>query len=138
MDAFTVARDKSNWEWTLMIMVPEWIGQDLVAEAVERAGEGNRPARLDDVRLEALSEGRCAQTLHVGSFDDEAGVLAGTHDEFIPENGLRMVGRHHEIYLSDFRRTAPEKLRTLLRQPVGTGCLSAENPGGAGPSTRRR
>jgi hypothetical protein len=58
------------------------------------------------------------QTLHVGSFDDEAPVLARLHDEFIPANGLRMTGRHHEVYLSDPRRTASEKLRTILRQPV--------------------
>ncbi|GHC85334.1 hypothetical protein GCM10007079_28100 [Nocardiopsis terrae] len=118
MDSFTVSRDKSRWLWTLMIMVPEWIGQDMVAAAVERAGAGRRPPRLDDIRLEALSEGRCVQTLHVGPFDEEADVLARMHDEFIPENGLRMVGRHHEVYLSDFRRAAPEKLRTVLRQPV--------------------
>ena len=90
----------------------------MVAAAVEQAGAKNRPARLDDVRLETLSEGRCVQTLHVGSFDDEADVLARLHDEFIPDNGLRMVGKHHEIYLSDFRKVAPEKQRTILRQPV--------------------
>ena len=61
---------------------------------------------------------RCVQTLHVGSFDDEAPVLARMHDEVIPGLGLRMTGRHHEIYLSDARRTAPERLRTILRQPV--------------------
>lgn len=77
-----------------------------------------RPTRLDDVRLESLSEDRCVQTLHVGPFDDEAGVLARMHDEFIPGQGFRMVGKHHEIYLSDPRRTAPERLRTILRQPV--------------------
>ena len=59
------------------------------------------------------------QTLHVGSFDDEAPVLAAMHDEFIPRQGLTMTGKHHEIYLSDFRKVAPEKLRTILRQPVG-------------------
>ena len=91
---------------------------DLVSAAVEQAGQKNRPARLDDVRLEPLSEGRCVQTLHLGSFDDEAAVLERMHDEFIPENGLRMVGRHHEIYLSDARRTPPHRLRTMLRQPV--------------------
>lgn len=121
MDAFTAARDKSRWDWTMMIMVPDWIGQDMFAAAVERAAAGNRPARLGDVRLETLSEGRCVQTLHVGSFDDEADVLRRMHHEFIPDNGLRMLGRHHEIYLSDFRRVAPEKLRTILRQPVGAG-----------------
>ncbi|MEU7997342.1 GyrI-like domain-containing protein [Micromonospora sp. NPDC049060] len=118
MDSFTARRDKERWDWTLMIMVPDWIGQDLFTAAVEQAGARNRPARLDDVRLATLSEGRCVQTLHVGSFDDEAEVLARLHDEFVPGNGLRMVGRHHEIYLSDFRRVAPERQRTILRQPV--------------------
>ncbi|MBQ1081387.1 GyrI-like domain-containing protein [Nocardiopsis sp. B62] len=118
MEAFTVARDKSRWDWTLMLMVPDWIDPDMVTAAAEEAGRRNRPTRLDDVRLEELSEGRCVQTLHVGPFEEEAEVLARMHDGFIPEQGLRMVGRHHEIYLSDARRTAPEKLRTILRQPV--------------------
>ncbi|MFZ3392928.1 GyrI-like domain-containing protein [Rhodococcus sp. 7Tela_A2] len=119
MASFTSARDKSHWNWTLMVMVPEWIERDLVAAAVDRVAAASTPVRLGDVRLEPLAEGRCVQTLHVGSFDDEADVLAELHDEFVPGNGLRMVGKHHEIYLSDFRRTAPEKLRTILRQPVG-------------------
>jgi hypothetical protein len=58
------------------------------------------------------------QTLHIGSFDDEAQALERMHHEFIPDNGLRMVGKHHEIYLSDSRNVAPGKLRTILRQPV--------------------
>lgn len=63
-------------------------------------------------------EGLSVQTLHIGSYDDEAGVLAQMHGEFIPQENLHMVGKHHEIYLSDPRKTAPEKLRTILRQPV--------------------
>ena len=118
MASFTSARDKSHWNWTVMVMVPEWIERDLVAAALDRVAATSTPVRLGDVRLEPLAEGRCVQTLHVGSFDDEADVLAELHDEFVPGNGLRMVGKHHEIYLSDFRRTAPEKLRTILRQPV--------------------
>lgn len=118
MASFTSARDKSHWNWTLMVMVPEWIERDLVAAALDRVAATSTPVRRGDVRLEPLVEGRCVQTLHVGSFDDEADVLAELHDEFVPGNGLRMVGKHHEIYLSDFRRTAPEKLRTILRQPV--------------------
>ncbi|PRX43615.1 hypothetical protein B0I33_11476 [Prauserella shujinwangii] len=116
--AFTTARDKSRWDWTLMIMVPDWIDRSMVTAAVERAGARNRPARLDEVRLETLSEGRCVQTLHVGSFDDEADVLARLHHEFVPGHGLRMAGKHHEIYLSDFRKVAPGRRRTILRQPV--------------------
>ncbi|MFL1377519.1 MULTISPECIES: GyrI-like domain-containing protein [unclassified Nocardiopsis] len=118
MDAFTADRDKSRWDWTLMIMVPDWTDAAMVGAAVEAAGAKGAPARLRDVRLEALAEGRCVQTLHVGPFDEEGPVLERMHRTFIPEQGLRMGGRHHEIYLSDLRRTAPERLRTLLRQPV--------------------
>ncbi|MET0417508.1 MAG: GyrI-like domain-containing protein [Actinoplanes sp.] len=118
MDTFTAARDKSRWDWTLMIMVPDWIDQAMFAAAVDQIAAAKRPRRLAEVRLGSLSEGRCVQTLHVGSYDDEAGVLARMHDEFIPDNGLRMVGKHHEIYLSDARKVEPAKLRTILRQPV--------------------
>lgn len=118
MDLFTTARDKSRWDWTMMLMVPDWIDQPMFASAVERAGAKNPPARLDHVRLGTLFEGRCVQTLHVGSFDDEAEVLARLHDEFIPEAGFQMTGKHHEIYLSDRRRVAPDRQRTILRQPV--------------------
>ncbi|GHD11087.1 GyrI-like domain-containing protein [Zhihengliuella salsuginis] len=118
MDAFTTARDKSRWEWTLMIMVPDWIEPDLYDDAVARVRAKDPPALLGDVRLVSLSEGLCVQTLHVGPYDDEAAVLESLHREFVPENGLRLSGRHHEIYLSDARRVAPERLRTILRQPV--------------------
>lgn len=118
MEAFTLARDKSRWSWTLMILTPDWIDRPLFATAIERTRASGGPSRLDDLRLAPLSEGRCVQTLHVGPFDAEAGVLARMHQRFIPDHGLRMVGRHHEIYLSDPRRTAPERLRTILRQPV--------------------
>ena len=119
MSSFTSARDKSRWHWTMMLMVPDWVPPELVAAAVTKvAAKKDAPARLHDLRLEALAEGLCVQTLHVGSFDDEAPVLAEMHDEFIPEAGLELTGTHHEVYFSDFRRVAPEKLRTLLRQPV--------------------
>jgi hypothetical protein len=118
MDSFTAARDKSRWDWTLMLMVPDWIDRATFTTAVEQTRRKHRPARLDDVRLQTLSEGRCVQTLHVGSFDDEAGVLARLHHEFVPGHGLRLAGTHHEIYLSDFRKVAPDKRRTILRQPV--------------------
>jgi hypothetical protein len=114
--SFTTARDKSRWNWTLMIMQPDWIDHDAFADAVDRASAKN--ADVANVRLETLEEGLCAQTLHVGAYDDEAAVLAAVHDEFIPEHDLRPTGRHHEIYFSDPRRGDPSKRRTLLRQPV--------------------
>lgn len=118
MSTFTTARDKSQWDFTLMIMQPDWITEDMFHKAVAKVVAKNPPKLLNKVRLEALDEGKSVQILHVGSFDDEAGVLAQMHHEFIPAHNLRLTGKHHEIYLSDFRRVAPEKLRTILRQPV--------------------
>lgn len=116
--SFTSSRDKSLWHWTLMVMQPEWITSEMFADAVAKASAKNPAARVGEVRLASLREGLCAQTLHVGTYDDEAPVLAEMHDAFIPEHDLRMTGRHHEIYFSDPRRGDPAKRRTLLRQPV--------------------
>lgn len=116
--AFTTRRDKNAWSWTLLLLVPDWLGAEHVDAARASVAAKKPEVDLGRVRLEVLDEGLCAQTLHVGSFDDEGPVLADLHDRFVPENGLVMTGRHHEIYLSDPRRTAPEKLRTILRQPV--------------------
>jgi hypothetical protein len=113
--AFTV-RAKDSWQWTMLISQPEWVGEDDVEEARETV---HRKKKLDaDVRLETLVEGRCAQALHVGSYDDEGPLLARLHDEFLPAHGLEPTGRHHEVYLGDPRRTEPAKLKTVLRQPV--------------------
>ncbi len=120
MDAFTASRDKSRWDWTMMLMVPEWIDGDLFEATLAQVVTKDPPARVADIRLRPLSEGRCVQTLHLGPFDDEGPVLERMHHEFIPDHGLRLTGKHHEIYLSDPRRVAPEKLRTILRQPVTT------------------
>ncbi|KQZ23275.1 GyrI-like domain-containing protein [Microbacterium sp. Root553] len=122
-ESFTSRRDKSAWVWTLMIMVPEHVTPAMFADAVEAveqkaAKKKQQNAALRSVRLETLDEGLCVQTLHVGSYDDEAPVLAYLHERFIPDSGLRMTGLHHEIYLSDVRRVEPAKLRTILRQPV--------------------
>lgn len=118
MSSFTTARDKSRWSWTVMIAVPDWTEADHLA-TVRRKVEvnGGAPA-LDALRLEPLDEGLAVQTLHVGPYDDEGPVLQAMHEQVIPERGLRPTGRHHEIYLSDPRRVAPERLKTILRQPV--------------------
>jgi hypothetical protein len=118
MAAFTTARDKTRWEWTLLIMVPDWVADEHLAVARTAAARRHPSPLLDRVRLERLDEGLCVQTLHVGPYDAEGPLLEELHDRFIPEHGLRMTGRHHEIYLSDPRRTAPARLRTILRQPV--------------------
>ena len=123
-----VARDKSAWNWTMLIAQPDWIDDEAVGAAVDAlrakhakqstdAADAPNPA-LDLLRLEHLHEGPSAQILHVGSYDDEAPTLARLHDEWMPQHGLTFNGPHHEVYLSDARRTVPEKLRTVLRQPV--------------------
>jgi hypothetical protein len=118
LTSFTSRRDKSRWDWTLMIVVPDWIGAEHLETARRTAARRTGGAALEAVRLERYDEGRSVQTLHVGPYDDEGPVLAAMHDAFIPGHGLAMRGKHHEIYLSDPRRTAAARLRTILRQPV--------------------
>lgn len=111
-------RAKAKWRWTMMILQPDWISPDQVKTAVEKAGVKNPTPALSRLRSERFEEGRCVQVLHVGPYDAEGPILARLHDEFLPERGLVPVGKHHEIYLGDPRKSAPEKLRTILRQPV--------------------
>ncbi len=118
MASFTTARDKSQWDFTLMIMQPDWITGDMVTAAKQAVLAKNPELNVAKVRFETVNEGTAAQTLHVGSFDDEAPVLARMHNDFIPSNGYEMALKHHEIYLSDFRKVEPAKLKTILRQPV--------------------
>ena len=113
-----VSRDKSAWDWTMMIMQPDWIAAQIVEEAVRQVAKSKGLPALPKLRLDTYHEGLSVQIMHVGSYDDEAPTIARLHDEFLPENGLTEAGKHHEIYLSDPRRTAPEKLKTVLRQPV--------------------
>lgn len=116
--AFTTARDKSRWDWTAMLLVPDWVPTDLVRSAVAEVGTAKRPpTALHLLRCEELAEGRCVQTLHVGPYDEEGPVLERLH-RYATDHALALTGRHHEIYLGDPRRTAPQRLRTLLRQPV--------------------
>jgi hypothetical protein len=114
MDALTGQRDKSRWDWTVMILTPDWLS----ADHVDAVRDAVAAPRVDELRFSRFDEGLCVQTLHVGPYDDEGPVLQRMHDEVIPGLGLRMTGKHHEIYLGDPRRTAPERLRTILRQPV--------------------
>jgi hypothetical protein len=112
-----ISRDKDRWSWTMMIMQPDWITAPMFAAAVDKA-RGKLGAPPASLRLRAYDEGLSVQTMHVGSYDDEGPVLKRLHEEFLPQNGLVETGHHHEIYISDPRKTAPEKLRTILRQPV--------------------
>lgn len=118
MDHFTVRRDKSAWDWTMMILTPEWITPEMVTQAKAVAGEKKELPALAKLRLETLEEGWVAQIMHIGSYDDEAPTLARLHQEWLPANGYVEDGKHHEIYLGDPRKVAPAKLKTILRQPI--------------------
>lgn len=113
-----VTRAKSDWRWTMMITQPEWITTAMVDEATRLAAAKPDQSAVDKLRFERYQEGSAVQTLHIGPYDDEGPVLERLHHEFMPAHGLAFNGRHHEIYLSDPRRTEPAKLRTILRQPV--------------------
>ena len=115
-ESFT-ARRKGEWDWTMMIMVPDYVDDETFLAAKIRAREklGTLPESL---RLESLEEGLCLQALHVGSYDDEGPLLAVLHGEIMPSGGYDFAGRHHEVYLSDPRKAPPEKLKTVIRQPV--------------------
>jgi hypothetical protein len=114
--AFTT-RAKDEWLWTMMIMTPEFITRSMYEAAVEKTVRklGEPPASL---RLELYEEGLAVQILHVGSYDDEAPTIKRLHEEFIPQHGLTESGLHHEVYISDPRKTEAAKLKTILRQPV--------------------
>jgi len=118
MGAFTTTRDKSTWDWTMMIMTPDWISQEEVELAIEEVKTKKDLPALQRLRLEAYREGLSVQILHVGSYDEEGPVLAQLHNQWLPDQGFQTNGKHHEIYLSDPRRVEPARLKTILRQPV--------------------
>ncbi|HEU4422603.1 MAG TPA: GyrI-like domain-containing protein [Pilimelia sp.] len=109
--------DRQRWQWRAMIAQPEPIDASLVADAAAQARVKKDLAALDRLRYERWTEGRCAQMLHVGPYAEEGPSIARLHAG-IAAAGFRPRGRHHEIYIGDARRSAPEKLRTILRQPV--------------------
>ncbi len=108
---------RDEWLWTLMIMQPDWITSDMFTQALTKASK-KLGAPPETLRFESFEEGTSVQILHIGPYTEEGPTLARLHDEYMPENGLTWNGKHHEIYLSDPRRAAPEKLKTVLRQPV--------------------
>jgi hypothetical protein len=122
--SFSTARDRSKWRSTALILLPELITDAMVTDARETCAPKVAPSVLARARVETLVEGLCGQTLHLGPFATEGSTIAALHRAIaalhraIADAGLTLAGKHHEIYLSDMRRTAPEKLRTIVRQPA--------------------
>ena len=109
--------DRDRWVWTLLIRQPDDLTTEEFAAAREGALRKKGLAKLAELRLEEYVEGLAAQTLRLGPYADEAPTLALLH-RFIEEQGHTPRDKHHEIYLGDPRRTAPARLKTILRQPV--------------------
>ncbi|PID98630.1 MAG: hypothetical protein CSA83_00250 [Actinomycetales bacterium] len=115
--AFT--RDaKDDWEWTIMIPIPEVVIDEDIEAGLAAATKKKPELPITKIRSLLLQEGKALQIMHIGSYADEGPVLARLHHEVMPKMKLTFNGPHHEIYLSDQRKVAPEKLKTVLRQPV--------------------
>ena len=114
--AFSADR-KDEWLWKMMIMQPDHVTAKHVNAATKQLREKKNPLALDKIRFESYHEGLSVQILHIGPYDDEGPTIAQMH-KFIDENGYQLHMKHHEIYLSDPRRSKPEKLKTVLRQPI--------------------
>lgn len=109
---------KDHWEWTMLIPLPSLVGQADIDAGLASARDKKPELPIEQLRILLLEEGRSLQIMHIGPYDAEAPTLHRLHHELMPQRGFTWNGPHHEIYLSDPRRTAPEKLRTVLRQPV--------------------
>jgi len=109
--------EKDKWIWTLMIAQPDFVTTDMVDEAIKALKDRKDPLALSKLRFEPLREGLCVQIMHIGPYAEERPTLEKLHT-FMQSNGYEFNGKHHEVYLSDPRRTAPEKMRTVIRQPV--------------------
>jgi hypothetical protein len=108
---------QKSWRWKMLIRTPEFVKARELKEAVDVLLKRGKTPRVKDVALETLKEGRCVQMLHVGPYERERDSIALMH-AFAEKQGLAFKGPHHEIYLSDPRRVAPAKLKTILRHPL--------------------
>ena len=112
-----IGRNKDQWKWTLMIMQPDFITEEMVVTARAEVIRKKKLEKVREVRFEPYQAGPCVTMMHIGSYDNETENIAWMH-RFAQEQGYQIEGLHQEIYLSDFRKVAPEKLKTVLRQPV--------------------
>ncbi len=108
--------DKSKWQWTMMIAQPPFVTPQLIEQALAEVKKKKNPAAISRLRFECYAEGECAQIMHIGPFSEEGPTIEKVH-QFIDALGQR-VGKHHEIYLSDIRKAAPAKWKTIIRQPM--------------------
>ena len=109
--------EREGWRWTAMILVPDVVTAENVTAALEEAGRKKPSAALTRLRFEHFAEGRAAQIMHIGPYSAEPATIEALH-QFVADQGLQLRDKHHEVYLSDPSRTAPERMKTILRHPV--------------------
>ena len=119
-DMSKFAEDKNLWKWTAMIMQPKQVTEEEVTNAIEEVKKKKKLPALSKIRFESFHEGTAAQIMYFGPFSDEGPTIQKIHD-FIKQHKGTLIGKHHEIYLSDPRRVASENMKTILRQPMKTG-----------------
>lgn len=115
---FDMARP-DDWRWTVMLRLPEFVTPAYFKQVVDELIEKKQSDVYKKARLEYMQEGECVQLMHIGPYDQEQPNIEKMH-AFAKEQGYELRGRHHELYFGDPRRTSPEKLKTILRQPVQT------------------
>ena len=115
MGAF-VTGNKDDWNWTVMIAQPAETTPGMVETARQQVADKKELNLLQQIRFQSYVEGTAAQIMHIGPFEQEAPTIEKVH-QFIIDQGGKLAGKHHEIYLSDIRRAAPEKWKTIIRQP---------------------
>jgi len=116
MNDFMIGR-KDGWKWTSMIMQPKLITNEIVEKAIKDVAKKKDLPALYKVKFEIFEEKLCSQIMHIGPFSEEGATISRLHN-FISEKGYIPIGKHHEIYISDFNKTAPERLKTIIRQPI--------------------
>lgn len=115
LNAFT-SNDRAQWQWTMMILQPDFVADATLKTAIAEVQKKKELPGLERLRLDTYIEGRCAQILHIGPFTEEGPTIERLHDFIKSRSGLR--GKHHEVYLSDIRRAAPAKWKTIIRQQM--------------------
>ncbi|MBT3239339.1 MAG: hypothetical protein HON98_02415 [Chloroflexi bacterium] len=108
---------REEWNWTMMLRQPEYVTEEMVAKALEMAYSKKPVEELKEVKLVEYHEGLSAQIMHYGPYSEEEPTIERLHN-FVAEQGFNLRGKHHEVYLKDPFRSAPEKLLTIIRHPV--------------------
>jgi len=116
MDDF-VAGHREKWKWRLMIVMADWVDEAMFNDAMAQS-EGKLGKAPSTLRLARFHEGEAVQIMHIGSYEAQGELLTRLYRDYLPDNGLTPNGCYHEIYLNDPNKVAPEKRKTVLRQPV--------------------